>query len=176
MCTVPAPPRRGAGHAVSGTVFQDQRHGASGRENGSQVVSKPLSEAAKRAIQRQAPDGVRRAARAEACPSCGQTTMRGLDGDVAAFAVRVDVRPLSQAGELAALVAGRRTYALRWIAGRARYEIDTRDPINIEHEPAGSKMNLDVVVTHSCGAAPLPIMRTTHVRRTHRENSIDPPF
>lgn len=140
------------------------------------IVKPPLSEAAKRAIHRQAPDRTWRAARAQACPSCGRPTMRGLDDDVAACAVRVDVYPLSSAGELAALIAGRQTYALRWVPGRARYEIDFRYPINIEHEPAGTVTNLDVVVRHDCDAGYLDMRTTSHMRRNAGALPIQAPF
>lgn len=86
--------------------------------------------------------------------------MRGLDADRAAWAVAVDVYPLSPAGELAALLAGRRTYTLMWIAGLGRYEIDFRYPENIRHSLPGSKPNCDVVVAHSCRGSRFAIMRT----------------
>lgn len=140
------------------------------------INKRPPSEAAQRAMHRQAPDGVRRAARASTCPGCGRTTMRGLDADVAAFPVRVDAYPLSPAGELSALLGGRATYALRWVPGRGRYEIDRRAPVNIEHEPPGSTMNLDVVVGHSCHAPHLDIMKTTHLRQDRSKLPKDPPF
>lgn len=145
-------------------------------QGGFMITKPPLSEAAKRAMHRQAPDGARRAARARACPHCGQPTMHGLDDDVAACAVRVDAYPLSQAGELAALIAGRPTYALRWVAGRARYEIDFRHPLNIEKEPAGTVTNLDVVVGHQCGAAYLDRLATSHTRRDAGALPIEAPF
>lgn len=144
-----------------------------------QVVNpgqQPLSDAAKRAMAKQAPDGVRRSARAGACRRCGAMIMSGLDADRAGWAVAVDPYPLSGAGELAALLTGRQTYSLIWIAGLGRYEIDFRYPENIEHEPPGSKANRDVVVRHSCHAVRLPAMRTSiaHVQKSALPD--DPPF
>lgn len=90
--------------------------------------------------------------------------MRGLDADAAAAAVTVDVAPLSPAGELAALVSGRTTYALTWIPGRGRYEIDIRFPDMIEHQSPGTVMNSDVVAKHVCHAPALPVMTSNHIR------------
>lgn len=140
------------------------------------IKKPPLSEAAKRAMQRQAPDGVRRQARAVECRRCGATVMRGLDGDALAAPVAVDVAPLSSAGELAALVAGRRTYALTWVPGRARYEIDIRFPDMIECQPPGTVMNSDVVSAHLCHAAPLDVLSTNHVRTNSGALPREAPF
>lgn len=136
----------------------------------------PPSDAAKRAMSKQAPDGVRRAARAAACRRCGVSVMRGLDADMAAAAVAVDVQPLSPAGELAALLAGRRTYALTWVAGRARYEIDVRFPDMIEFRPPGSVFNSDVVAGHVCHAPALDILASNHIRTGHGELPKEAPF
>lgn len=102
--------------------------------------------------------------------------MRGLDADRAAWPVAVDVYPLSPAGELAALISGRPTYSLIWIAGLGRYEIDFRYPENIEHSPPGSKVNRDVVVGHRCGTPRLDIMRTNIVRAVDKPLFNDVPF
>lgn len=137
---------------------------------------KPATEAAKRAMSKQAPDGVRRAARAAACRRCGVSVMRGLDADLAAAAVAVDVQPLSPAGELAALLAGRRTYALTWVAGRARYEIDVRFPDMIEFRPPGTVFNSDVVAGHVCHAPVLDILASNHIRTGHGGLPKEAPF
>jgi hypothetical protein len=140
------------------------------------IKKSPLTEAAKRAIHRQAPDGVRRQAKAAECRRCGVAIMRGLDGDALARAVAVDVAPLSPAGELAALVAGRLTYALAWVPGRAAYEINARFPDMIEHQPPGTVPNSDVVVAHLCHAAPLDVLNTNHVRRDSGALPREAPF
>lgn len=138
--------------------------------------TKPLTDAAKRAMSKQAPDGVRRAARAHTCRRCGGHTMRGLDADRAAWAVAVDTHPLSPAGELAALLAGRATYSLIWISGLGRYEIDFRYPENIEHEPPGSTANRDVVVVHTCGAPRLDTLRTSIILPARAVELKEAPF
>ncbi len=128
-------------------------------------------------MRKRNPDGIARAARAQACSRCGACTFRGLDADAGAFAVRVDAYPLDAAGELLALVAGRRTYTLRWIPGRARYEIDRRESLDIESHPPGEDVNADVVAVHQCNAAPLPRARTTIQRARKRVMLTDePPF
>ena len=78
-----------------------------------------------------------RGASASLC-RCGQTIMTGLDGDVMARAVKIDVVPLSALGEVVALLAGRETFSLSWIAGRGRYEIDVRYCEEIRGIPPGS--------------------------------------
>jgi hypothetical protein len=102
--------------------------------------------------------------------------MRGLDADRAAWAVAVDVYPLSPAGELAALLAGRLTYSLIWISGLGRYEIDFRYPEHIEHKPPGSTPNHDVVVAHSCGAMRLDTLRTNIIRPVKAVEPEEAPF
>lgn len=95
-------------------------------------------------------DGVHRSARARYCPTCHQPVMAGLDGDVGGFAVKVDPTPVDAGGELAALMAGRRTYTLAWLANR--YELDYRDAGRMQFTPPGTKANHDVVVSHSCNS------------------------
>lgn len=102
--------------------------------------------------------------------------MRGLDAEVMAYATSVDPAPLSPAGELAALLAGRRTYTLTWVPGRARYEIDVRFPDHIEFRPPGSSPHADVVVSHECHADPLPIMHTSHLHAARNKESEEVPF
>lgn len=123
------------------------------------------AERTRQAIRRRAPGGAQRAAQAAACRRCGRPTMRGLDADGpngAAVAVAVDVAPLSAAGELLALLAGRTTFALVWFAGRGRYEIDRRGPIDISAHPPGTVVNCDVVAEHKCHAEPLDVLKTAH--------------
>lgn len=63
-----------------------------------------------------APEGTsvnnRRTARLEPCPTCRETTIRGLDGDTCALPVALDPTPLTWAGEIKAQQTGRRTYSL----------------------------------------------------------------
>ena len=47
-----------------------------------------------------------------------------------------------------ALLAGRRTFSLRWIGGR--YELDRRDHWRIAGSPAGLTNGTDILVEHDC--------------------------
>jgi len=103
--------------------------------------------------------------------------MTGLDGDVMARAVKIDVVPLSALGEVVALLAGRETFSLSWIAGRGRYEIDVRYCEEIRGIPPGSTVNADVVAAHRCGAPALPRLMTGIPSRVADQAATnDPPF
>jgi hypothetical protein len=106
-------------------------------------------QAAKKAaeVKTGAPAGSR-AARVICCRHCNAPVFRGLDADIMALEVTVDVRPVNAAGELAALIDQRRTYELRW-DGR-RYEIERRDQFRISGRPPGTA-GIDVLVSHVCG-------------------------
>lgn len=101
--------------------------------------------------------GATRRARAARCAACRRPVMRGIDLDYSGLAVDCDPTPLSPEGELSALLAGRRTYTLRWLG--ERYEIDRRDIEQITGSPAGTP-RLDVLVLHACNGAPLPATPT----------------
>lgn len=134
------------------------------------------SPAARAAVRRASPDGVHRAARSRTCGRCQRPVFVGLDADAAAISVRVDARPLSAGGEVEALMSGRRTYALTWVAGRARYEINPREALDIAAFPPGSVAGSDVVSAHQCGGPDFdnrPAARRKNITRTE---SIDPPF
>ncbi len=90
-----------------------------------------------------------RAARVICCRHCAAPVFRGLDADVTALEVTVDVRPLNAAGELAALIEGRRTYELTWTARPGRYELDRRDHFRIKGRPPGTQ-GIDVLAAHLC--------------------------
>jgi len=66
---------------------------------------------------------------------CGQPTFTALTGDRCAVIVRVDTPPLSPTGEVAALTAGRRTYAARgkYLEPRDRWTIPGRPPSADNH-------------------------------------------
>lgn len=74
---------------------------------------------------------------------CGVEVIAGWDGDRAAQFVVLDAAPITAAGEVAALTAGRRTYRL-WRAG-----LDRRDRWNIPGHPPG--LDLPVHAEHRCG-------------------------
>lgn len=96
--------------------------------------------------------GLSRRARPRPCPTCHTWTLTGLDDDLCAFEATCDPAPLTTLGEALALIAGRRTLALR--RTRGRLELDQRWADHIEAEPAGSP-RLDVLATHTCGH-PIP--------------------
>lgn len=47
------------------------------------------------------------------CPRCGADTLKGLDGEVAAFSVITEVDPVDERGEFLALMSGRDTFLHR---------------------------------------------------------------
>ncbi len=93
-------------------------------------------------------DGIARQARPRRCPRCGAVVLAGLDADLAALRAVVDPAPLSAQAELAALLAGRRTFRLANADG-GRVEIDARDHFAISATPPGG--NVIVVAAHECG-------------------------
>ena len=116
--------------------------------------------AGKAAALRRDPDGVHRAAKARTCRHCHQPTFTGLDNDMCAYTATVDPAPLSAAGEVLALMFGRRTYTFTWYPSRGRYEIDLRDQWSIESKPPGANPNTDVVSEHVCDSPGLPRLST----------------
>jgi hypothetical protein len=108
-------------------------------------------QAAKKAteVKTGAPAGSR-GARVVCCRNCAAPVFRGLDADLMALEVTLDVRPVNAAGELAALIEGRRTYELSWIARPGRYEIERRDHFRISGRPPGTS-GIDVLTSHVCG-------------------------
>jgi hypothetical protein len=118
--------------------------------------------------------GVARAARSTSCGRCRSPVMVGLDDDMCALSAVVDVYPLSPAGEVVALMSGRRTYSLTWAGGR--YEIDRRDSYRIEGMAPGDRSNVDVVVNHECGTPKFQSLSTIDRGRKREERPVDPPF
>lgn len=123
-----------------------------------------------------------RAAHTWTCRRCEAPTMAGLDGDTAALAVKVDNYPVSNSGEIQALISGRMTYYLRWVSGRARYEIDRRDSFDIaglSADDVGMNPNERVVVEHRCGYPPvdrLKILSRFAGATGGHSIPVDPPF
>ena len=74
---------------------------------------------------------------------CGEPILAGWDGDMCALSVRLDIYPLTAAGEVAALQQGARTYRLR--QGR----LQVRDHYNIP----GTLPSHEVLIVrdHRCG-------------------------
>lgn len=89
--------------------------------------------------------GLSRRARPRPCPTCKTWTITGLDADVMAFEATCDPAPLTPLGEVAALMAGRRTLGLVQRSGR--YELEQRWAEHIDAD----RHRLDVLASHTCG-------------------------
>lgn len=97
--------------------------------------------------------GLTRRAKPRRCNRCNAVVVVGLDADVCAFEVRVDPQPLNAAGELLALLEGRRTLTLHGAAsGRM---LDPRWPEHIRTAPAGTTPREDALREHRCDTPPL---------------------
>jgi hypothetical protein len=80
---------------------------------------------------------------------CGAWTLIGLDDDVLAFTARVDPIPLTPAGELACVLAGRPTYDLT--RRGTRRVLDARDDHALRaRPPAAPGARYDVLPAHRC--------------------------
>lgn len=119
-------------------------------------------------------DGVGRRARLRACRRCGQFTATGLDHDRVAMRAIVDLAPLNPAGELVALLTGRRTYLLGF--ENNAYRIDIRWPESIAARPAGTLRNCDVVAEHKCNAKQLAHIESRIELVTLRNEAVECPF
>ena len=97
-------------------------------------------------------DGATRTARSHRCPKCHTWTVIGLTPEPCSHRAVLDPSPLSCAGELAALLAGRWTYDLGVHGGRL--EIEDRDSFTIAGSPAerpdAYRRASDVLTTHAC--------------------------
>lgn len=106
--------------------------------------------------------------------------MTGQDAERAGCTAKIDVYPISNTGEIQALISGRMTYFLRWISGRARYEIDARDSLDITAHPADDvDADTRIVVEHRCGYPRVEAAR--YISRPARKADTntfpaDPPF
>jgi hypothetical protein len=95
------------------------------------------------------------------CRTCRAIVCTGLDADCCAGLADIDWTPLDAAGEITALLTGRRTYQLRRednhlvILGRTVRIIRARPPGGTDW--CGP---YDVVPAHRCRAAPLPAIDT----------------
>ena len=99
--------------------------------------------------------GGTRSARGAPCPKCQAPVVRGLDAEWCALSVDADPRPLTQWGELAAIMAKRSTYELTRHGDRL--ELDRRDQWRIKDRPAGGPgWRGDVLALHVCRAPHWP--------------------
>lgn len=129
-------------------------------------ASKPtrrLTEAAKRGmVARGTMDehtGATRHARYSKCGICKARTIIGLvNPHFGTYAVECDPTPLSAAGELGAIIAGRALFDLSAHGGR--WEIATRGIFTMRGRPPGTPNN-DVLVRHECGSPKLDSIRSS---------------
>lgn len=121
------------------------------------------------------PHGQGRAAGAATCQHCKRTVIRGDDHHRVALLATCDPTPVDTEGELQALLAGRKTYALNWVG--SRYELTRRLAINITSKPANARTaDFDVLAEHKCGAPQIPAV-ATHLAIPQRPTLSDnPPF
>jgi hypothetical protein len=75
-----------------------------------------------------------RRARVQVCAVCHRVVIYGLDADRCALTATVDAHPITAAGEVEAIRAGRRTYEL------ARMELHPRDRWNIPGRPPSHRL------------------------------------
>jgi hypothetical protein len=122
---VPQPPIGGA-----------ERNGTGGK------VSKP----APRALIKKRQEAAARAAKPTPCPRCSAPTLYGLDDDTAATEARVDPTPIDKLGEVAAILAGLKTYTA-WPVGAGRVELSRRDRFRLLSRPK----DYPTLAEHRCG-------------------------
>ncbi len=132
--------------------------------------------------------GAWRTVRFERCPKCNAWTALGLD-DVG-LTRRVDPSPLTEHGELQAVIEQRHTYTLTAKAGEpTKLQLSfPRYRIAITSKPAPTHVanadtfddgrDYDVVADHTCGLDRDHHQRTAsvHDRRTHQPDNDRPPF
>lgn len=114
-----------------------------------------------------------RGVKATRCPTCKTPILAGLDGDTCAIRATVDFTPLDPAGELAALLAGRRTYRLDLQPG-GNPKLTRRTPADIRR-PIKHWMKADIVPAHQCSAPPLPTIPTRLITEIVEDDPNTPP-
>ena len=92
------------------------------------------------------------------CPRCGADTLKGLDGEVAAFSVITEVDPVDERGEFLALMSGRDTFLHR-MSGK-KMQLRWRSAGMIKAFPPSQYR---VLAEHRCGQplgvpAPAPVV------------------
>ena len=114
-----------------------------------------------------------RGVKAARCPTCHQPVLTGLDQNTCAIRATVDFTPLDPAGELAALLAGRRTYTLDLQPG-GNPKLTRRTPADIRR-PIKHWMKADIVPTHQCNTPPLPTIPTRLTTEIVEDDPNTPP-
>jgi len=109
-------------------------------------------------------DRVTKHARHRRCPTCGLFTLVGLDE--LPRKVAVDPLPTTSAGELFALLTGRRSFALDV------NELYERTAGRLLFRPADTH---PVYITHQCGSIPLPV-NTKFMPKKPADTDGDIPF
>ena len=99
---------------------------------------------------------------------CGQITMVALDHWTAAMPVQLDPWPLSPAGEVEALRAGRRTYQIR------HWGVRHRNAYRIAGNPPGPRTT--VLAEHRCGEVTPETWRQPPPRKPTTNNTQEVPF
>lgn len=92
-----------------------------------------------------------RGVRAGWCPICREPVLTGVDEDWCAAVVRVDVTPLSAAGELACVMVGRETYSLDGIPAQLTRRRASRMRLQPPGNPRRFWHKYDVLPAHECG-------------------------
>lgn len=121
-------------------------------------------------VGREDTDRVRRSVRLRSCPVCAEAVLVGLDAEVAALAVTLDVRALDRRDELVALLTQRATFEL--IPARGRFVLEHRHADLIRGRPADPQSRYPVLVEHRCY---VPLGRP-RPERAPDETSGDPPY
>jgi hypothetical protein len=110
---------------------------------------------------------VSRSAQPARCPRCRGQVLAGLDADRCGLPTVVEPVPLSNVGEVLALLAGRRTYDV--LAG----ELHERLSAHLRAQPADSGV---VVAQHLCNSRPLPARAFPPPLPKLDSSSDEPPF
>jgi hypothetical protein len=102
--------------------------------------------------------GYTRAARAAKCEKCVARVIKGWTDEPCAILATCDPAPLSNLGEVVAILQGRATYDLAYRGGRL--ELDDRDDFHIKGSPPETpnwwREQADVLAEHRCNTDPLP--------------------
>lgn len=111
------------------------------------------------------------------CRACSVWTFQGLDADTMAGEAVTELYPLDALGEATALFGGLKTYNLTYRGDH--YELDWRNPIEVQGNAPGSQVGVDVVHEHKCGVHIRTAQGTNIRKRMSKSRSEcfeEPPF